>query len=70
MTSTDSVNGEIPGGQQTYVEVQNGSNVTLTIDANIQSVADKYLSQAVEDNKADGGNVIIMNPKINVLSEQ
>ena len=62
LTSTDSVNSEIPGGQQTYVEVQNGSDVTLTIDANIQSISEKYLSQAVEDNNADGGNVIIMNP--------
>lgn len=44
------------------MEVKNGSDVKLTIDANIQSIADKYLSQAVTDNKADGGNVIIMNP--------
>ncbi len=62
LTLTDSVNGEIPNGQQTYVEVQNGNNVTLTIDVNIQSIAEKYLAQAVNDNKADGGNVIIMNP--------
>lgn len=59
---TDSVKSEIPNTQQTYVKVQNGSNVTLTIDVNIQSVAEKYLSQAVEDNNADGGNVLIMNP--------
>lgn len=62
LTVTDSVNSEIPNGEQTYVEVQNGSNVTLTVDVNIQSIAEKYLSQAVTDNKADGGNVIIMNP--------
>ncbi|MBQ2916939.1 MAG: PASTA domain-containing protein [Clostridia bacterium] len=62
LTSTDSINGEIPNGEQTYVEVQNGSDVTLTIDVNIQSIAEKYLSQAVNDNNADGGNVIIMNP--------
>lgn len=62
LTSTDSINGEIPNGEQTYVEVQNGSNVTLTIDVNIQSIAEKYLAQAVNDNNADGGNVIIMNP--------
>ncbi len=62
LTVTDSVNSEIPNGEQTYVEVQNGSNVALTIDVNIQSIAEKYLSQAVTDNKADGGNVIIMNP--------
>lgn len=62
LASTDSVNSEIPNGEQTYVQAQNGSDVTLTIDVNIQSIAEKYLSQAVTDNKADGGNVIIMNP--------
>jgi stage V sporulation protein D (sporulation-specific penicillin-binding protein) len=62
LTSTDSINGEIPNAEQTYVEVQNGSNVTLTIDVNIQSIAEKYLAKAVNDNNADGGNVIIMNP--------
>lgn len=62
LTATDSVNGEIPNGEQTYVEVENGSDVTLTLDVNVQSIAEKYLAQAVTDNKADGGNVIIMNP--------
>lgn len=62
VTATDSINGEIPNQQQTYIEAQNGSDVTLTIDVNIQSIAEKYLSQAVNDNNADGGNVIIMNP--------
>ena len=63
MASTDSINGEIPNSQQSYVAVQNGNDVTLTIDVNIQSIAEKYLSQAISDNNADGGNVIIMNPQ-------
>ena len=62
LTATDSVNGEIPNGQKSYVAAQNGNDVTLTIDVNVQSIAEKYLSQAVTENKADGGNVIIMNP--------
>lgn len=62
LTLTDSINSEIPNAEQTYVEVENGSNVILTIDVNVQSIAEKYLSQAVEDNNADGGNVIIMDP--------
>lgn len=62
LTTTDSINGEIPNGEISYVPAQNGNDVTLTLDAYIQSIADKYLSQAVIDNKADGGNVIIMNP--------
>ena len=62
LTSTDSINGEIPNGEQLYVAPQNGNDVTLTIDVNVQHIAEKYLAQAVTDNKADGGNVIIMNP--------
>ena len=54
LTSTDSVNGEIPNGQQSYVPAKNGNDVTLTIDVNVQSIAEKYLAQAVTDNKADG----------------
>lgn len=63
LASTDSINGEIPNSQKSYVAAQNGNDVTLTIDVNIQSIAEKYLSQAVVDNYADGGNVIIMNPQ-------
>ena len=62
LTATDSINGEIPNGEKSYVAAQNGNDVTLTIDVNVQSIAEKYLSQAVVENKADGGNVIIMNP--------
>ena len=46
-----------------YFAPENGSNLTLTIDINIQSTAEKYLEQACITNKCiDGGNVIIMNP--------
>lgn len=62
LISTDSVNGEIPNTEQAYVAAENGNDVTLTIDVNIQSIAEKYLNQAVADNSADSGNVIIMNP--------
>lgn len=62
LTATDSVEGEIPNGQKSYVAAENGNDVTLTIDVNVQSIAEKYLAQAVTENKADGGNVIIMNP--------
>lgn len=62
ITSIDSINGEIPNQQQTYIKAQNGNDVYLTIDINIQSIADKYLEQAVIENKADSGSVIIMKP--------
>jgi len=63
VTSTDSLNDEIPNTQQSYIPTKDGDNVTLTIDSNIQSICEKYLSQAVQKNKADGGNVIMMNPQ-------
>lgn len=34
----------------------------LTIDANIQTIAEKYLKEAVENNNARNGNVLIMKP--------
>ena len=59
---TDSVNSEIPNQEKTYIEAKDGDNVYLTIDFKVQSVCEKYLSQAVTDNKADGGTVIVMEP--------
>ncbi len=53
VTSTDSVNSEIPNNEQTYIAPQNGEDISLTIDINVQSIAEKYLSQAVDDNNAD-----------------
>ncbi len=63
IVSTDSSSREIPNTEQTYISAQNGSNITLTIDVNIQTIAEKYLKQAVTENScARGGNVIIMQP--------
>ena len=59
---TDSINSEIPNQEKTYIEAKDGSSVYLTIDFKVQSVCEKYLEQAVADNKADGGTVIVMEP--------
>lgn len=53
----------IPDQNQEYIAPEDGSNIYLTIDSNIQSIVEKYLKQAVEENNcARGGNAIIMNP--------
>lgn len=66
---TDSINSEIPNQEKTYIEAQDGDDVYLTIDFQVQSVCEKYLSQAVVSNKADGGTVIVMEPDTgNVLA--
>lgn len=54
---------EIPDAEETYIAAENGSDLTLTIDLNIQTIIEKYLKQAVEENECSrGGNVIAMDP--------
>ncbi len=62
VTSTDVNSKEISGEEGQHIEAENGNNVVLTIDVNIQSIAEKYLKEAVEKNNARNGNVIIMKP--------
>lgn len=63
VTSQDALRDYIPDENQTYIAPQNGSDLTLTIDAKIQSIAEKYLKQGCIENEASrGGNVIIMDP--------
>ncbi len=64
VSSKDNIQREIPNAKETYISAENGSNITLTLDVNIQSTIEKYLEQAVEKYDCkDGGNVIVMNPQ-------
>ncbi len=64
VTVTSDVNGEaISDDMEEYVPAENGSNLYLTIDSTIQGIAEKYLKKAVQDNQADFGGVILMNPQ-------
>lgn len=64
VTSTDASQSEIPNSEQSFIAAENGYNLTLTIDVNIQSIVERHLKQAVEDNSCSkGGNCIVMNPQ-------
>ena len=55
---------EIPNTEETYIAAEDGSDLTLTVDLNIQKIVEKYLQQAVENNNVEnGGSCIVMNPK-------
>jgi penicillin-binding protein, transpeptidase domain protein len=55
---------EIPNAEETYIPAENGSDLTLTIDYRIQTIVEKYLQQAVENNSCEnGGSCIVMDPK-------
>ncbi len=64
VTSQDAIQEQIPDANETYIPEENGSNLVLTIDVNIQSIVEKYLKQAVIDNSCkNGGTALAMNPK-------
>lgn len=55
---------EIPNAEETYIAAENGSDLTLTIDFQIQTIVEKYLKQVVDNNNIEnGGSCIVMNPK-------
>ena len=62
-TSIDATQESIPDTDEKYIAPENGSNITLTIDANIQTIVEKYLKQSVEENNCkNGGSMTIMDP--------
>lgn len=64
-TATQNGSGKaIPDKNEQYIAPKDGSNIYLTIDSNIQAIAEKYLKQAVEENRCKrGGNIIIEDPE-------
>ena len=55
---------EIPNAEESYIAAENGSDLTLTINYNVQTIVEEYLKQAVENNSCEnGGSCIVMNPK-------
>lgn len=63
VTSKDAIQEEIPDQNQTYIPAENGSDIILSIDFYIQSIVEKYLKQAVQENNcARGGTAVAMNP--------
>ena len=61
---TDAKGATLSKEGEEYVDAKDGNDIVLTIDANVQGIAEKYLKEACIDNKCtDGGNIIIMNPQ-------
>ena len=63
ISSKDASQSQIPNSEETYIPAENGYDLSLTIDVNIQSIVEKYLKQAVEENDCSrGGTTIVMDP--------
>lgn len=69
VTTTDLNNSEISDEHSTYIEAQNGSDVYLTIDINIQTIVEKYIKKSVTDKECEYASSIIMEPSTgNILA--
>ncbi|MBM3731250.1 MAG: penicillin-binding protein 2 [Actinobacteria bacterium] len=53
----------IPGSEQIRIETKSGTSIRLTIDRDVQWVAQNAISQAVAAARAESGTVIVMDPK-------
>lgn len=58
----DASQSEIANSEQSYIAAENGYDLTLTIDLNIQSIVENKLSQAVDEYKCESGMAIAMDP--------
>lgn len=58
----DASQSEIANSQQTYIAAENGYDLTLTIDSNIQNIVETHLAEAVEEYKCESGITIAMDP--------
>lgn len=64
ITASDASGSEMPFDYEKLVDPEDGLNVVLTIDENIQRIAEKYMEQAVEENQlANGACCIVMEVK-------
>ena len=58
----DASQSEIANSEQTYIAAENGYDINLTIDVNIQGIVEKYLAEAVDQYECDSGITIAMDP--------
>jgi len=58
----DASQSEIANSQQSYIAAENGYDLTLTIDANIQDIVENQLAKAVEEYQCESGITIAMDP--------
>jgi cell division protein FtsI/penicillin-binding protein 2 len=61
-TQKDTAGQEIVPGRRLLTPPQQGSDLVLTVDRYVQRVAERLLNQAVIDNQASGGLILIMEP--------
>lgn len=59
----DGLGNQLALGNRTEVPPQPGADVVLTIDRYIQRLAEQELDRAIQEHKASGGSIIVIQPK-------
>jgi stage V sporulation protein D (sporulation-specific penicillin-binding protein) len=68
-TERDTGGQEISLGRRLLTPSQEGADLVLTIDRYVQRMAERLLNQAVLDNRASGGLILILEPRTgNILA--
>jgi cell division protein FtsI/penicillin-binding protein 2 len=62
-TEKDTSGQEIALGRRVLTPPREGSDLVLTLDRYVQRTAEQLLNQAVVDNKASGGLIVVMEPR-------
>lgn len=63
IVGTDAIGNELPLNDEKYIPSEDGLSLVLTIDEMIQYITEKYLEQAINDNKPEYAACTIMDPK-------
>ncbi|URZ04874.1 penicillin-binding transpeptidase domain-containing protein [Clostridium felsineum] len=63
IVETDVTRKQLPYGTYKYKAPKDGKNVVLTIDKNIQLIAEQAAQKALNDNKAKAVDITVMDPK-------
>ena len=67
LAERDTGGDEIALSATQYTQPHDGADVVLTIDRYVQRVAEQELDEAVTQHKADGGTIIVMDPKTGAI---
>lgn len=66
-TAVDASGDPLASGPQRWTPPEPGAELTLTLDATVQDMAERGLAAAVAETNADGGTVIILDPRTGAL---
>jgi cell division protein FtsI (penicillin-binding protein 3) len=63
MVARDNAGREIPGERVTLLAPRSGGEVVLTLDMDLQEIAQQALEEAIEETEARGGDVVVTDPR-------